>query len=310
VIIMQPSILSNLRTTFGEHLRENRLLSGYTAARVGGPADVLLFVRSAEELARAAEELWEMDIPFILFGGGSNVLVSDLGIRGVVIMNRARRVKFSLKAGLPTVHAESGTTPNQISQKAARLGWTGFEWAAGIPGSLGGALYGNAGAFGSEIARNLASLELIHRDLGRQVWPVEKMEYGYRTSVLKREHPPILILSAELSLNLGDPQVIHSKMEQYSERRRMNQPLGASMGSIFKNPAGSKAGQLIEAAGLKGTRVGNAEISTMHANFFINHGKASANDFKALVDLAQKTVAEKFGIKLELEVELVGEWQK
>jgi UDP-N-acetylmuramate dehydrogenase len=305
---MQPSILSDLRSTFGDCLQENVPLSGYTAARIGGPADALVFVRSADELAQAAEKLWKMDVSFLLLGGGSNVLVSDKGVRGVVIINRARLVKFDSQAEPPSVHAESGVTPNDIAQRAVRLGLAGFEWAVSVPGSLGGAVYGNAGAFDGDIAGNLISLELIHRQHGRQVWPVEKMEYGYRTSVLKREHPPALILSAQLALSHGDPQAIRAKMEQFSERRRDTQPPGASMGSIFLNPTSEKAGRLIEAAGLKGKRIGNAEISTQHANFFINHGQTRAEDMKALIELARNTVAEKFGVKLELEVELIGEW--
>jgi UDP-N-acetylmuramate dehydrogenase len=308
ILIMKPSILSDLRTTFNDCFQENVLLSGYTAARVGGPADALVFVRSADELSRAAEFLWKLDVPFLLLGGGSNVLVSDKGVRGVVVINRARLVKFDLRAEPPSVHAESGVTPNDITQRAARLGLSGFEWAAGVPGSLGGAVYGNAGAFDGDIAGNLISLELIHRQQGRQVWPLEKMEFGYRSSLLKREHPFAVILSARLALRHGDPDVIRSKMEQFSERRRKTQPPGASMGSMFKNPTGEKAGRLIEAAGLKGKRIGNAEISTQHANFFINHGETRAEDIKALIDLTRNTVIEKFGINLELEVEFVGEW--
>ena len=305
---MQPSNFSDLRSTFGDRLRENVPLSSYTAARIGGPADAMVFVRSADELAEAAEKLWKMDVPYLLLGGGSNVLVSDKGVRGVVIINRARILKFDSQSETPSVHAESGVTTNDIAQRAARLGLAGFEWAASVPGSLGGAVYGNAGAFGRDIAGNLISLELIHRQDGRQVWPVEKMDYGYRTSMLKRDRPPVLILSVELALSHSNPQAIQVKMEQFSERRRNTQPPGASMGSMFKNPPDDKAGRLIEAAGLKGRRIGNAEISTQHANFFINHGQTRAEDMKALIDLARNTVSEKFGINLELEVEIIGEW--
>ena len=260
---MNPAVLLTLRSAFSDRLQENVLLSSYTAARIGGPADALVFVRSADELAQAVEKLWEMDMPFLLLGGGSNVLVSDKGIRGVVIINRARQIKFDSRSEPPTVHAESGVTPNDLAQRAARLGLTGFEWAAGIPGSLGGAVYGNAGAFSGEMAKNLVSLELIHRQHGRQVWPAEKMEYGYRTSVLKREHPAAIILSAKLVLGHADPQAIRAKMEQLSERRHNTQPPGASMGSMFKNPAGEKAGRLIEAAGLKGS--GSAMPRSAHS---------------------------------------------
>jgi UDP-N-acetylmuramate dehydrogenase len=305
---MNPDSLSELRATFGERMQENVPLSSYTAARIGGPADVLVFVRKADELVQAAKQLWKMDMSFTLLGGGSNVLVSDRGVRGVVIINRARLVKFKSQADLPTVHAETGVTPNDVAQRAARLGLAGFEWAAAIPGSLGGAIYGNAGAFGGEMAGNLISVELFHRQLGRQTWPVSKLEYGYRTSLLKREHPPVLLLSAELALKHGDRSEIRSKMEQFSSQRRASQPPGASMGSMFKNPPGDKAGRLLEAAGLKGKSIGNATISSQHANFFINDGQTRAEDMRALIELAQKAVLDQFGIKLELEVELIGEW--
>jgi UDP-N-acetylmuramate dehydrogenase len=305
---MNPASLTELRASFGDRMQENVPLSSYTAARIGGPADVLVFVRKADELVQAAEKLWEMDMPFSLLGGGSNVLVSDLGVRGVVIINRARLVKFKSQGEIPLVHAETGVTPNDIAQRAARLGLAGFEWAAAIPGSLGGAIYGNAGAFGGDMAGNLISVDLFHRQDGRQTWPASKLEYGYRTSRLKREHPPVLLLSADLALKHGDRTEIQSKMEQFSSKRRAAQPPGASMGSMFKNPSGDKAGRLLEAAGLKGKSIGNASISTQHANFFINNGQTRAVDMKALIDLAQQAVLDQFGIELELEVELIGEW--
>jgi UDP-N-acetylmuramate dehydrogenase len=305
---MEPTFLSILRSTFGDRLQENVPLSGYTSARIGGPAEALLFVRSADELAQAADTLWKMNVPFVLLGGGSNVLVSDRGLRGVAVINRARLVKFDSQAEPPIVRVESGVTPNDIAQRAAHLGLTSFEWAASVPGSLGGAVYGNAGAFGGEMSRNLVSVDLFLRQGGRVTWPVEKMEYEYRSSVLKRERPEAVILSAELKLERGDPEAIRAKMEEFSARRRSTQPPGTSMGSMFKNPPNDKAGRLIEAAGLKGKRIGNAEISMQHANFFINHGKTRAEDMKALIDMARKTVAEKFGMNLELEIELIGEW--
>ncbi len=305
---MNAATLDSLRTLFGDRLQENVPLSSYTSARIGGTADALVFVYKADELAQAAKKLWEMDVPFILLGGGSNVLVSDRGLRGVVIVNRARLVKFDSQNEPPTLCAESGTTLNDIAQRAARLGLTGLEWAATVPGSLGGAVFGNAGAFESDIARNLISVDLFHRQFGQQTWSVERMEYGYRTSLLKREHPPALILSAKLALGHGDRQAILTKMEQFSTRRRATQPPGASMGSMFKNPPGDKAGRLIEAAGLKGTRIGDAQISDQHANFFINTSTTKAADMRKLIELAQKTVFDQFGIKLELEVEVIGEW--
>ena len=305
---MDSSTLAELRTTFGDRLQENVPLSGYTSARIGGPVDVLIFVRSAEELAQAAKKLWEMNVPFVLLGGGSNVLVSDKGVRGVVIINRARLVKFHSQGEPPTLQAESGATLNDVAQRATRLGLTGLEWAATIPGSLGGAIYGNAGAYDGDMAGNLVSVRLLHQKKGELTWSVDKMGYGYRTSVLKREHPPAVILSAEILLAHGDRQEIRNKMEQYLTLRRASQPQGASMGSMFKNPPGDKAGRLIEAAGLKGKRIGNATISTQHANFFINTHATKAEDMAKLIELAQKNVFEQYNIQLELEVEMIGDW--
>lgn len=305
---MEESLRAHLRAVFGDRLQENVLLSGYTSARIGGPAEALLFVRSADELAEAAEVLWGLEVPFVLLGAGSNVLVSDRGVRGVVIINRARRIHFRLQDEPPGVTAESGATLNDLAQRAARLGLSGMEWAATVPGTLGGAVYGNAGAFGGDMAGNLRWVELLVRGAGRQTWPVEQMEYGYRTSRLKRERLPVMILQADLTLQRGDPQAIRGQMAEFSARRRSTQPPGASMGSMFKNPPGDYAGRLIEAAGLKGRRLGNAEISPVHANFFVNHGQARAADVKALIELARQTVRQKFGVELELEIELIGEW--
>jgi UDP-N-acetylmuramate dehydrogenase len=229
-------------------------------------------------------------------------------VRGVVIINRARLLKFNSQAEPPSVHAESGVTPNDIAQRAARLGLAGFEWAASIPGSLGGAVYGNAGAFGGDLAGNLISIDIFHRQSGRQTWPVERMEYGYRTSLLKRTHPPLILLSAELALSHDDRQVIQARMEQFAAQRHLSQPPGASMGSMFKNPPGDTAGRLIEAAGLKGKSIGNASISSQHANFFINNGRTKSSDMRALIELARQAVLDQFGIQLELEVECIGEW--
>jgi UDP-N-acetylmuramate dehydrogenase len=304
---LRPTALSALRAAFGDRLQENAPLSGYTSARIGGPADALVFVRSAGELEQAVRTLWDLGLPCLLLGGGSNVLVSDRGVRGVVLVNRARTVKFHSRDEVPSVWAESGATLNDIAQRAARLSLSGLEWAASVPGSLGGAVYGNAGAFGGEMVNNLVSLDLLFRS-GRETWPVEKMAYGYRTSRLKRERPEVFILSATLKLSHGEMPAIQAVMAANTEKRRKTQPPGASMGSMFKNPPGDKAGRLIEAAGLKGMRIGNAEISSQHANFFINTDGTSAEDMRRLLELAQKTVWEKFSVSLEPEIELVGEW--
>ena len=298
--------LPALRAAFGNRLQENIVLAPYTSARIGGPADALLTVTSADELAEAISRLWELDVPYVLLGGGSNVLVSDRGVRGVVVLNRAKDVRFD-KGGRQKVRAEAGVVIANLARRAASHGLAGLEWAATVPGTVGGAVYGNAGAFGGDMAGSLIQAELLTRQ-GRETWPVEKFGYAYRTSILKRQTLKYVVLSAELRLEHSTKEMVSVKIGEFSERRKATQPPGASMGSMFKNQPGDFAGRLIEAAGLKGARIGAAEISPVHANFFINHGQTKAEDVRALVNLAQKTVAEKYGINLELEIELIGEW--
>jgi UDP-N-acetylmuramate dehydrogenase len=308
--------LPTLRAAFGDRLQENVSLAPYTSARIGGPADALITVTSADELAEAVSRLWGMDIHFEMLGSGSNVLVSDKGVRGVVVLNRAKAVDFDPgpprstgagKGGQPKVRAEAGVVIANLARRAASHGLAGLEWAAAVPGTVGGAVYGNAGAFGGDMSGSLIQAELL-TESGRETWPVEKMEYGYRASVLKRQTLKIVVLWAELRLEHSTKEAVSVKISEFSKRRKATQPPGASMGSMFKNPPNDFAGRLIEAAGLKGTRIGTAEISPVHANFFINHDQTKAEDVRALANLAQRTVAEKFGVNLELEIELIGEW--
>jgi UDP-N-acetylmuramate dehydrogenase len=299
--------LADLRAALGEQVQENALLAPYTSARIGGPADVLVTARSADELARAAQFCWQHGLPFHLLGAGSNLLVSDKGVRGVVLLNKARGVEF-VEGAEPRVWAESGVIFSNLARRAAAQGLAGLEWAATVPGTVGGAVYGNAGAFGGDVAHDLLRADVL-MPAGRAWWPVEHMEYSYRTSVLKRGGAQAVILAAEFKLKNGRREDIQTTIDQLNARRKSTQPPGASMGSMFKNPPGDYAGRLIEAAGLKGTRVGNAEISPVHGNFFLNTGETRAEDVKALIELAQKIVFEKVGVNLELEVELLGEWE-
>ena len=288
-------------------------LAHYTTMRVGGPADALVVAETAEELAGIITELWKTDLPFMILGGGSNVLVSDAGLRGVVVINRTRPgegFRFD-EMEPPTVRAEAGVNFGALARQTALRGLSGLEWAAGIPGTVGGAVIGNAGAHGCDMARTLAVAEILHRKEGRQLWPPERLEFRYRGSALKGNpalQPPAVVLSATLKLARSTQEAVQAKLNAIAEKRRSTQPPGASMGSMFRNPPGDYAGRLIEAAGLKGTRVGGAEISSRHANFFINNGNATAADIQALVNLAQKTVAGRFGVKLELEIEFVGDF--
>ena len=298
--------IPSLQAAFGTRLKENVILAPYTSARIGGPADGLISVNSAEDLAETVSRLWELDVPYEILGAGSNVLVSDKGIRGVVVLNKAKSVHFD-KGENPKVKAESGTGFANLARRTATHGLTGLEWAAAVPGTIGGAIYGNAGAFGGAVADSLISTELL-TESGREIWPVEKFEYSYRNSVLKQGKGRVVVLSAEMRLAHSEQATVSAKIRELSGLRKSSQPPGASMGSMFKNPPGDYAGRLIEAAGLKGKRIGAAEISQVHANFFINHHETKAEDIRALLFLAQKTVAEKFNIALETEIELIGEW--
>ena len=307
-MIMTKSIyaIEILSPKFGNAVQENVSLAPYTSARIGGPADVLVTVKSKEELANAVELIWDNNLPYSILGGGSNVLVSDKGFRGVVVLNRAKEVKFEL-GDQPQVWCEAGVIVSNLAKRCASKGLSTFEWACTVPGTIGGAVYGNAGAFGSDISHNLIWAEVMTGN-GIEKFSVQHMKYGYRTSVMKRNEIKMVVLSALLGLKNSTVEEVSVKIAEFSERRKSTQPPGASMGSMFKNPENDHAGRLIEAADLKGTRIGNAEISKLHGNFFINHGDTKAQDVRALIQLAQKTVQEKFNVTLELEVEFIGDW--
>jgi UDP-N-acetylmuramate dehydrogenase len=295
-----------LYAKFGDKVKENISLAPYTSARIGGPADVLITAESADELVGIVKLLRQQDLDYIMLGGGSNVLVSDRGVRGLVVLNRAKTVRFH-NGDQPSVTAESGVVFSNLANRCASKGFGGLEWAATVPGTVGGAVYGNAGAFGGDMAGNLIRAELLTKN-GRERFSAGQMVYGYRTSILKRAELDAIVLSAELSLKNSTKEEATVKIEQFSAHRKATQPPGASMGSMFKNPNGDYAGRLIEAAGLKGVRIGNAEISPVHGNFFINHEDTKAEDILALIQLVRKTVKEKQGVELELEIELIGEW--
>jgi UDP-N-acetylmuramate dehydrogenase len=304
VAVVHP--IDVLYARLGDMVKENVSLAPYTSARIGGPADILITADSADELARTIKLLRKQEIDYIMLGGGSNVLVSDKGVRGVVVLNRAKAVRFH-GGEEPFVIAESGVTFSNLANRCAAKGLSGLEWAATVPGTIGGAVYGNAGAFGGDMAGNLILSELLTEN-GREKFTAAQMGYGYRTSILKRGELDAIVLNAELRLENSTKEAVTATIEQFGAHRKATQPPGASMGSMFKNPNGDYAGKLIESAGLKGTRIGNAEISPVHGNFFINHGATRAEDIRALIQLVLKTVQEKHGVDLELEVELVGEW--
>jgi UDP-N-acetylmuramate dehydrogenase len=304
VVVTRP--IDTLYAKLGDKVKENVSLAPYTSARIGGPADVLITAESADELARIIKLLNKLEMDYLLLGGGSNVLISDRGVRGVVVLNRAKGVRFHT-GDEPSVTAESGVIFSNLANRCAAKGLAGLEWAATVPGTIGGAVYGNAGAFGGDIAGNLIWAELLTEN-GREKFTPEQLVYGYRTSLLKRCELDAIVLSAELRLQNSTKEEVTVKLEQFGAHRKTTQPPGASMGSMFKNPNGDYAGKLIEEASLKGTRIGNVEVSPVHGNFFVNHGVTKAEDVRALIELVMKMVKEKHGVDLELEIELVGEW--
>jgi UDP-N-acetylmuramate dehydrogenase len=311
--------ITALREEFTHAVRFDAPMAKYTSARVGGNADVLILTSNADELAKVVSRLWKFDLPFVILGGCSNILVSDSGIRDVVVLNRARgmhAVNFDLEKDPPLIQADAAVSFGLLAREAAYKGLSGLEWAAGIPGTLGGAIVNNAGAHGSNVAASLVVADILQRNRNKQsqlpiisTWSNDQFEFGYRSSILKNMRGEAIILKAVLQANRESPDLIMEKIREFTASRRETQPPGASMGSMFKNPTGDYAGRLIEEAGLKGVQVGGAQISPRHANFFINTGDASAQDVFCLIQLAQKTVYEKSGIHLELEIQLIGEWQ-
>ncbi len=327
------SPLERLRCALAERMgpdavQSKQALARYTALRVGGAADLLVKAENAKMLRQAVTAAWEQSMPCRVLGGGSNVLVSDAGVRGLVVLNRARAITFPAPGEQPTaaqgaaVRAESGTSLSTLARQCVARGLAGLEWAVGIPGTVGGAVVGNAGAWGSDVASTLLQATVLERDGTVSAWPAERFQYSYRSSALKRpaaassqQHGArmtmmhdAIVIDAEFSLQPADRETLESRIADITARRKASQPAGATCGSVFKNPPGDYAGRLIEAAGLKGTRRGGAEISTVHANFIVNIGDARAADVKALIDLARENIQARFGVRLELEIELVGEW--
>ncbi len=298
-----------LQQYFGKRLQRDVPLGRYTTARIGGNTAGLVESKSAYDLADAVLFLWQERIPCKVIGGGSNLLISDDGFDGVVVLNKAAHTNLFENEISAVVYAESGANLGALARRISLDGFTGLEWAAGIPGTLGGAVYGNAGAHGSDIAAILEEVEVLLPDGRLAHWSAIDMQYAYRSSLLKRQFTTAVVLSAGLKVERGDGESIKSRLDEYTAARKQSQPTGASLGSIFKNPAGDYAGRLIEAAGLKGARVGGVEISPKHGNFFINDRQATAQDVYQLIRLAQKTVREKFGVSLETEIELLGSFK-
>ena len=301
--------MQKLREVFGERLHEDVRMTTYTTTRVGGAVAGFISINSSREMELALTTLWELDVPYHILGSGSNLLVSDSGYEGIILHNRSHNIKINTKVDPPLVLAESGAGLGEFAQLASRRGVSGFEWANSIPGTVGGAVYGNAGAHGSDVSEMLQSVLIITREGGSQLLTNQDMDFQYRSSKFKREHKPVVILEATFAGKMANPEDSLALLHELTEKRRKTQPVGPSFGSTFKNPPGNFAGKLLAEAGMKGVSCGDASFSTVHANFIVNNGKATAQDYYCLIRQGQRRVMEQFGVQLDLEIELLGEFQ-
>ena len=283
-------------------VRENVPMDTLTTLRVGGPADYLAEPETEEQLLSLLRTAQEEEVPVLVFGNGSNLLVRDGGVAGLVI-HLGKAFSVIRQEGC-TLYAQAGALLSVLSRTARDAGLTGLEFAQGIPGSVGGGVYMNAGAYGGELGAVISAVRILDGERIREI-PGAKMDFSYRHTNAMLRH--WLILGASFALQPGDPEAIDAAMRDYASRRREKQPLEyPSAGSFFKRPAGYFAGRLIEDAGLKGVSVGGAQVSPKHAGFLINTGGATADDFLRLMEKVQQTVFREFGVSLEPEVRIVG----
>ena len=286
----------------GEQILVNEPMAKHTTMRVGGPADVLFLPDSAGEVARALAWAGELGVPALLMGNGSNLIVRDGGVRGLVISLGERFSRIRVQSEELT--AQAGASLKRVAAAAQEAGLSGLEFAAGIPGTLGGGVAMNAGAYGGQVSDVLVDAQVLLDGEAVTLTRAE-MEMGYRSTVpLKRGLP---VLSARFRLTRDDPEAIAERARRFNALRREKQPLSfPSAGSVFKRPAGQFAGALIEAAGLKGLAVGGAQVSEKHAGFIINLGDATATDVLKLIAEVQRRVQAHAGVWLETEVRIVG----
>ena len=302
---MRKEWIDQLQNEFGGALRRNVPMRDYTSFRIGGTADAVLFAQSEEQLVRAVRLCKEADELYLVVGNGSNLLVSDRGVRDLVIMIRDAFSQVSFSDETMTVGA--GVRLTAAAQTAAGQSLSGLEFAYGIPGLVGGALAMNAGAYGGEMAQIVQSVRILEPDGEIHEFSNEQMEFGYRKSALKNGR---IALSATLLLHRGEEEAIRARMAQYKSARQEKQPLSfPSAGSVFKRPEGHFAGALIENAGLKGVSVGGAQVSQKHAGFIVNTGTATCQDVLELIKLIQKRVLEQSGVQLETELRPVGDFE-
>jgi UDP-N-acetylmuramate dehydrogenase len=284
-------------------------LKRYTAWKIGGPADALLEPTNAEELIEAVEKAREHGVPVTVLGGGTNVLVRDGGIRGLTI--RLAKSLTGVRVEGRSVTAEAGVLYPVLANTTAGSGLRGLEFATGIPGTVGGAVYMNAGAYGGETKDVLDWADVFREGRVVRMHNVEtlhvmSLRLSYRRSVL-HDHPDWVVLRAGYTLEPGDPGELKARIKEFRAQRMNGSPNRPSCGSTFKRPPGDFPGRVIEAAGLKGTRVGQIEVSPVHANYLVNLGGGTAREALELIELVKEKVRERMGIDLEEEVRVVGE---
>ena len=280
-------------------------LRRYTAWKIGGPADALLEPLGVDELIEAVETAREHDVPVTILGGGTNVLVLDGGIRGLTI--RLARALTDVTITGTSVAADAGVLYPVLANMTAGRGLAGLEFASGVPGTVGGAVYMNAGAYGSDTSEVLSWADVYKPETGAvERVPNAGLGLSYRRSVL-HEHLDWVVLRAAYDLTTGDPGELKAHIKEFRNQRMNGSPNRPSCGSTFKRPEGDYPGRVIEAAGFKGTRVGQIEVSPVHANYFVNHGGGTARDALELIKHVRETVFARLGIELELEVKILGE---
>ena len=310
-MITRELILQLQKIAAPGRVREKEILASHSSFRTGGPADLFIEVCDREELTKVMDLLAQSQTEVFLLGRGTNLLIGDGGYRGAVVtmcapagtetaLNRVEVDGTMLRAG-------AGASLLKIAMAARDAGLAGFEFAAGIPGSLGGAVMMNAGAYGGEMKQVVRSVDVLYPGKEVRTYSGDEMEFGYRTSRLKREDG--IVLAAAIELAPGDKQAITDRITELAQQRKDKQPLEfASAGSTFKRPEGYFAGKLIQDAGLKGFRVGDAQVSEKHAGFVINRGNASAAQIRKLIEEVQRIVLEDAGVQLEREVIFLGEF--
>lgn len=277
----------------------------HTTFRVGGPADFFVLPQTKEEIRDIICLCRHENVPYYIVGNGSNLLVGDQGYRGVIL--QISRKMNAIEVQGDRITAQAGALLSQIASKALDVGLAGFEFASGIPGTLGGACMMNAGAYGGEMREVLASVAVMTQEGEFVRLGADELELGYRTSVFAKKG--YIVLEADILLEAGDKEAIRERMEELKQKRNEKQPLEyPSAGSTFKRPEGYFAGKLIEDAGLRGFRVGGAQVSEKHCGFVINKGQATAEDVMELMRQVSERVESKFGVRLEPEVKRLGEF--